>query len=131
MFLHSGSYDKIHQALSITRAAVANEMEVHLFFTFWALQRLVKGEMDKVVLEADKAQFTGLIEDSLQRGRVELPSQMLKQARESGKVKVYACSASMGILNISKDSLVAEVDKTMGFVSFLALVEDAAVTLYI
>ncbi len=131
IIMHSGSYDRIHQTFSIARAAIANEMEVHIFFSFWALRRLVKGEMDKLTLDEENNKFIPIIEENLKKTKTETPSQMLSSARKMGTLKIYACSASMGLLGIRKEDLISEVDRTMGFVSFLALSEDATISYYI
>lgn len=131
IIMHSGSYDRVHQVFSLARAAIANEMEVHIFFSFWALRRLVRGEMDKLTLDAENARFIPIIEENLKKTNTEAPSQMLASARKMGTLKIYACSASMGLLGIRREDLIPEVDRTMGFVSFLALSEDATITYYI
>ena len=35
-------------------------------------------------------------------------------------MRFYACTQSMGLLNISRDELVKEIDKSMGITTFFA-----------
>lgn len=113
IFLHSGSYDRIYQALSIAMIAQAQERDVHIFCSFDALKKLVKGARN------------------VKQGNLEPIPKLLKKAKELGKLKIYACAGSMAILNISRDELIKEVDKSMGLTAFLNLVYDAQLVLYI
>ncbi|MGB3128529.1 MAG: DsrE/DsrF/DrsH-like family protein, partial [Dehalococcoidia bacterium] len=45
--VHSGDMDKLYSALIIANGALAMGMEVSLYFTFWGLQRLRKGALEK------------------------------------------------------------------------------------
>ncbi|MBM4431701.1 MAG: NAD(FAD)-dependent dehydrogenase, partial [Chloroflexi bacterium] len=45
--LHSGDMDKVYSALIIGNGALAMGMEVSIYFTFWGLQRLTKGGLEK------------------------------------------------------------------------------------
>ncbi len=131
IFLHSGSYDRVYQAMSITNVVLAMGGEAHLFFSYGALKRLVKGNTDAVEIEGEAAPFKDDIEKNLRRGTLDSISEMLDVAKRFGKLKVYACTASMAVLNITRDELVDAVDSSMGLVAFLSLVKDADQTLYI
>ena len=45
--IQSGDMDKLYSAFIIANGALAMGMEVSLFFTFWGLQRLKKGGLEK------------------------------------------------------------------------------------
>jgi len=45
--LHSGDMDKVYSALIIGNGALAMGMEVSLYVTFWGLQRLQKGALER------------------------------------------------------------------------------------
>ncbi len=131
IFLHSGSYDRVYQAMSITNVVLAMGGEAHLFFSYGALKRLVKGRTDDVEIEGDIAPFKEDIERNLKRGTIDSISEMLHVAKRFGNVKVYACTASMAVMNITRDELDDAVDTSMGLVAFLNIVKDADQTLYI
>lgn len=128
IFLHSGSYDRVYQATSITNVVLAMGGEVHIFFSYGALKRLVKGRTDD--LFADEP-FREEIGKNLKRGTIDSISEMLQTAKRFGKLRIYACTASMAVLNIARDELVDLVDSSMGLVSFLELVKGADHALYI
>ncbi len=131
IFLHSGSYDRVYQAMSITNVALATGYEVHMFFSYGALKRLVKGNTDKVVIEGEPVFFKEEIERNLQRGTLDSISEMIETAKRFGRLKIYACTGSMAVLNIARDELIEHVDMSMGLVYFLNLVKDAEQVLYI
>ncbi|MFQ5736524.1 MAG: DsrE/DsrF/DrsH-like family protein [Thermodesulfobacteriota bacterium] len=131
IFLHSGSYDRVYQAMSITNVVLATGGEAYLFFSYGALKRLVKGRTDDVVIEGEAAPFKDDLERNLKRGTLDSISEMIDTARRFGRVKIYACTASMAVLNIARNELEDVVDASMGLVAFLDLVKDADQTLYI
>lgn len=131
IFLHSGSYDRVYQAMSITNVALATGYEVHIFFSYGALKRLVKGNTDKVAIEGEPVFFKEDIERNLKRGTLDSISEMIETAKRFGRLKIYACTGSMAVLNIARDELIEHVDMSMGLVYFLNLVKDAEQVLYI
>lgn len=131
IFMHSGSYDRVFQAMSITNVVLATGGEVHLFFSYGALKRLVKGLTDTATIEGEPAFFKEEIEKNLGRGTLDSISEMIDTAKRFGRLKIYACTGSMAILNIARDELIDAVDQSMGLVSFLQLVKEADQTLYI
>lgn len=131
IFLHSGSYDRVFQAMSITNVVLATGGEVHIFFSYGALKRLVKGNTDKVVIEGEAASFKEEIEKNLNRGTLDSISEMIDVAKRFGRLKIYACTGSMAVLNIARNELIDAVDCSMGLVAFLQLVKESDQTLYI
>lgn len=58
LIVHSGDMDKVYSALIIGNGALSMGMEVSMYFTFWGLQRLKKGSLEKGPLS--KMNFLGL-----------------------------------------------------------------------
>ena len=56
---------------------------------------------------------------------------MLKMGKKFGRLKIYACTGAMSVMNISRGELIKEVDSTVGLVGFMGLVKEADLTLYI
>lgn len=131
IFLHSGSYDRVYQAMAITNVVLAMGGEVNAFFSYGALKRLVKGMTDVPVIEGEPAAFVEDIKRNIERGTIDEISEMMDTASRFDGFKAYACTASMAVLNISRDELIDVVDSSMGLVSFLNLVKDADKVLYI
>ena len=131
IFLHSGSYDRVFQALAISNVTLATGGEVHIFCSYGALKRMVKGRTDDVVIEGEAAHFRDDIEKNLKRGTIDKISEIIATAKRFGRFSLYACTGSMAVLNITRDELIGAVDSSMGLVSFLALTKEADQTLYI
>ena len=47
MVLHSGDMDKVYSALIIGNGALAMGMDVSIYITFWGLERMKMGGLDK------------------------------------------------------------------------------------
>ncbi len=129
IILHSGSYDRASFALSLALGALACGMEVDMLLTYDGLLRFTKGHLADLDDETSP-----LVRESFERGlkigNIQTLGNRLCEAKELG-LKLYACPASMAILNITEDELVDEVDGVMGVVTFVSHARDAAINWYI
>ena len=114
--------------LSITMASVANDMEVNIFFSYSALERLKKEKLNEMSFNNNnlKSKFN----DAINSNKIQNIEQMIKTLRETGVVKFYVCSASLNIMNINENDLLV-VDGIMGLSTFLNKAENASIVLYI
>ena len=118
IFAESGEYVKFHNLLSISMAAIANDMEVSIFFSYSALEKLKKDNIKEKFIK------------SINTKKIQNIEQMIKTLKETELVKFYACSASLSIMEIEMDELFA-IDGIMGLSTFLNKVEKASIVLYI
>jgi peroxiredoxin family protein len=58
-------------------------------------------------------------------------TELLAMCRSTGKVKIYACSTTMAIMDVKKEDLIPEVDEIVGAATFLDIAMDADVQLFI
>ena len=121
--IHSGSYDRIYHGLSLALAALALGREVTIFFSYWALEYLKKKAPEDISLDKEAERHKEIIERNIERGHLGEFSELTSQAKKMG-AKFYACTSSMGLLNIARDELVQEVDKSMGITTFLTETAD-------
>ena len=119
IIFHSGSYDRVHHGLSLALAAGAIGGPVKLFFTYWALEWLKKENPPALRLDSEALERSALIARNMKGGHLRAVPELLSDGKALG-IKVYACTNSMGILNIARDELVGKVDKSMGITGFLA-----------
>ncbi len=128
IFSESGEYVKFHNMLSITMASVANDMEVNIFFSYSALEKLKKENINKMSFDNNelKDKFNG----SIKSNKIQNIEQMIKTLKETGLVRFYVCSASLSIMNINENELFV-VDGIMGLSTFLNKAEKASIVLYI
>jgi len=118
--LASGELEKV-QAASIIASTAATLGEVLFFATMDGLMAFRKdivekrawkaGELGKGMLEANAPLFIDL----------------LKQAKEVGNLKMYACGMIMDMLKMSLDDFVDVFDDVIGVTKFLEMVEDAKI----
>lgn len=119
IIFHSGSYDRLYHGLSLALAASALGREARLFFTYWALGCMKKNEPSAFNLDREAQTHQEIIDKNIKAGHMRGLGELFDQAKQLG-ARFYACTQSMGLLNISRDELVKEIDKSMGITTFLA-----------
>lgn len=106
LIVHSGDMDKVYSALIIGTGALAMGMEVSLYFTFWGLMRLKKGELETGPLS--RMHFLGLgkwmITRKMKQANVRSLEELLSDFVELGG-KIFACDMTMQIMGITKEEL--------------------------
>ncbi len=112
IFLHRGEYDSVHQGVSIAAAAVAGSRPAELYFSWWALERLVRDRLDEPDLREDVA-------GEMERRQVPTLRQLLAHLRESGLARLYACSGSLHALGLNPGDVEGRVDELVGWSAIL------------
>jgi len=129
--VHSGSLDKLYPVLMLASTGGAMDAEVHLFFTFWGLDAVKKGGLDKAKLPRVMSLGTGIMKGKIKKVGIPSLRELLEMCRETGNVKIYACSTTMELMDVSKDELIPEVDEIVGAATFLEIAMDADVQMFI
>jgi len=106
IIVHSGEMDKVYSALIIGNGALSMGMDVSMYFTFWGLERLKKGKLDKGPLS--KMNFLGLgkwwMKRKMKKKNVRSLDKMLEDFHELGG-KILACDMTMDIMGVDKEDL--------------------------
>jgi peroxiredoxin family protein len=104
--VHSGEMDKVYSALIIANGALAMGMEVSLFFTFWGLQRLKKGGLDRGPLSRMNMLGLGkwMVERRMKKAGVASLERLLQDFKELGG-RILACDMTMEIMGTKKEDL--------------------------
>ncbi|MGC1120194.1 MAG: DsrE/DsrF/DrsH-like family protein [Candidatus Methanofastidiosia archaeon] len=106
LIVHSGDLDKVYSALIIGTGALAMGMDVSMYFTFWGLMRLKKGELEKGSLS--RMNFLGLgkwmVRRKMKQARVRSLEGLMQDFIELGG-KIFACDMTMEIMGIKKEDL--------------------------
>lgn len=113
VFFSRGEYDAVHQGLSAAAAAVALGRRVELYFFWWALERLVRGNLDEPDLERDDVAAT------MELRGVPTLRQLLDSLRDSGLATLLACTGSIAAVGLAPPEVEAKVDAVIGWVSIL------------
>jgi peroxiredoxin family protein len=106
LVVHSGDFDKIYSAFIIANGALAMGMEVSMYFTFWGLLRLKKGQLDKGPLS--KMHMLGLgklmVKRRMKKSRVVSLERLAQDFKALGG-KIFACDLSMDIMGVGPEDL--------------------------
>jgi peroxiredoxin family protein len=133
IIVHSGDMDKIYSALILGNGALAMGMDVYLFFTFWGLQRLKKGGLEKGPLS--KMNMLGLgkwmIKRKMKQANVVSLEKMFQDFKELGG-HVLACDMTMDIMGVKQEDLRDDlISDYCGVGTYMDVARDASVTLFI
>jgi len=133
IILHSGDMDKVYSALIIANGALAMGMDVAIYFTFWGLERLKKGALEKGPLS--KMHFLGLgkwmVTQRMKKANVASLERLMRDFRELGG-RVLACDMTMEIMGIRREDLRTEwIDEYCAVGSYIAEARDSDITLFI
>lgn len=106
IILHSGDMDKVYSALIVANGALSMGMEASIFFTFWGLQRLQKGSLEKGPLS--KMHMLGLgkwmIKQRMKGSNVASLERLMEDFKALGG-RVIACDMTMDIMGIGAEDL--------------------------
>jgi peroxiredoxin family protein len=133
IILHSGDMDKLYSALTIGTGALAMGMEVSIYFTFWGLQRLQKGGLEKGPLS--KMHMLGLgkwmIGQRMKKANAASLEKLMADYKELGG-KIIACEMTMKVMGISREDLREDwIDEYGAVGSYIQEARQSAVTLFI
>jgi len=131
--LHSGDMDKVYSALVIANGALAMGMEASIYFTFWGLQRLTKGGLEKGPLS--KMHFLGLgkwmVQQRMKKANVAPLDKLLQDFKELGG-KIIACEMTMEIMGIRRQDLREDLIDEYGAVgTYIQEARNSQITLFI
>lgn len=146
-----GTLDAGYPPLILATAAVAMDMEAAIFFTFYGLEIIKKGNADKLqvspianpampqpypgisvpniigVLPGMTAVATNMMNGWMKKANVAKLSDLLEMAIDSG-VRIIACQMSMDVMGIKKEDLIDGVE-VAGAAAFIEFAADDAVAL--
>ena len=150
--LLSGDMDRAMAAFIIATGAAAMGMRVTIFFTFWGLNairrkgasssakdwlRRMFGFLNKggsETLPLSKFHFGGLGTSMMKRvmrdHRMPGVPELIETAQDLG-VQFIACTTTMGLMGITKDTLIDGVDQLAGVTTYLAEAKQGSVNLFI
>ena len=146
-----GSLDAAYPPLILATAAVAMDMEAAVFFTFYGLEIIKKGNADKLqvspianpampqpipgisvpniigVLPGMTAVATGMMNSWMKKAKVAKLSELLGMAQEMD-VRMIACQMSMDVMGIKKEELIDGIE-VAGAAAFLQYASEDAIAL--
>ncbi len=152
LVIFSGEMDKAQAAFNIAIGAASMGMEVSMFFTFWGLNIIRKndgqvksrGIMRKMLNFMNRGGSTRLplsrfhmlgigkwmMGKLMRDAKVPPLSEMIAMAHKAG-VKFIACTTSIGLMGLSKESFIPEVDSFAGVATYLDEAKTGKINLFI
>ena len=152
LIVYSGEMDRALAAFNLAIGGASAGMEVTMFFTFWGLDVIKrnegriksKGIMRKMLNFVDRGGAKRLplsrfhmlgmgkwmmkkLMDDINFPRVQ---DLIALAKEFG-VEFVACTTSMGMMGISKDAFIPEVDRFAGVATYLARAKESKINLFV
>ena len=150
--LLSGDLDRAMAAFIIATGAAAMGMQVTMFFTFWGLNTIRKkgatssakdwlrrmfGLLNKGGAESlplSRFHFGGLgtrmMQKVMKQNRMPGVPELMQTALDLG-VRFIACTTTMGLMGITKETLIDGIDQFAGVTTYLAEAKQGSVNLFI
>lgn len=150
--LLSGDLDRAMAAFIIATGAAAMGMQVTMFFTFWGLNtirrkgatssakdwlRRMFGVLNKGGAESlplSRFHFGGLgtkmMQKVMKQNRMPGVPELMQTAMDLG-VRFIACTTTMGLMGVTKDTLIEGIDQFAGVTTYLAEAKQGSVNLFI
>ena len=133
IIVHSGDMDKVQSALIIANGALAMGMEASLYFTFWGLQRLKKGGLEKGPLSRMNMLGLGkwMVKRKMKKTGAVSMERLLQDLVELGG-KIFACDMTMDIMGIKKEDLRTDlISEYCAVGTYITEARESSVTLFI
>ena len=152
IIVFSGEMDKALAAFNLAIGGATSGMDVTMFFTFWGLNVLKKNEgsikskgiMRKMLnvmnrggakrLPLSKFHMMGMGKWMMQKLMKDINFPQVEElmviAKEFG-VKFVACTTTIGMMGLSKDAFIPEVDSFAGVATYMAIAKESKVNLFI
>ena len=148
----SGNLDTTIAAFIIALGATAYDMEVDMFFTFWATAALRdpqktprKGFLDRMFgrmlprsshsLPLSKMQMAGvgpkMIRSVMKQRGVKSLEELMKEAAELG-VRIHVCEMSMGVMGLKQEEMISYPGMDfVGVGTFINMIQDAKQVIFL
>ena len=151
IIMFSGDLDKALAAFTLATGAASAGMDVTMFFTFWGLNVVKKGSSFKgngikqkmmntmndstaESLPLSRFNMAGLgpmmMKSLMDDVRFPQVKEMIATAKSLG-VKFIACTTTIGMMGLSKDDFIPEVDSFAGVATYMKIAQGSKVNLFI
>jgi|SRR3972149_3164953 len=131
LFLHSGNYEKLYQAvmLAITSASMGNK--VYIFLFFWALKKFVTDKLDVIEFPDGMNEEDRRLLEAVPQGQPNMLKELLSEVSKMGNLEIYACSGAVKLMKLDEELVKSKVDDIIGLPTMLKMAEGAETQLFI
>lgn len=114
-----GDFNSLVQVATLLMTAVASGVIVRVFFRDEAIYKVTRAGAKELNLSAAyRGREAAVVERLAAQGLADLPA-LLREIKETGDARLYACSSSMVICGVEPGELLGEIDAVRGLTSFL------------
>ena len=119
------SFEKFAMMMLLGTTADAMETKSNFFFTFWGLNLLKKKNKPKVAGMPTPMKGMGawMFKKRMAKFGIEDPWGMIKDAVESGNMKLFPCQMTMDLMGIKREEMHDFVEDPVGAATFLEMSE--------
>jgi peroxiredoxin family protein len=123
------SFEKFMMMTILGTTGSAMDVEMNFFFTFWGLNLLKKKFKPKVAgMPAPmKGMAASMFRKRLKKFGMDNPWDLIKDAVEEGKMKLYPCQMTMDLMNIKREEMWDFVEDPIGAAGFLEMADGGQV----
>ena len=107
---HSGTHDKLYQVASLGLTAAVMGKDVYVFLFFWALKKFTNGTLDQADSSLGHEGESERLAQVMKEKKIPTISEMIRDAKALGNLKIIACSAQPEIMEIAKDGMGTLID---------------------
>ena len=144
-----GTIETAYSALILATTAAALDMEAGVYFSFFGLNILKKGNQDNLkvvplgnpampvnmpnivsVLPGMTALATMMMKREIKKKKIATVPELMQIAIESG-VKLWPCQMAMDMFDLKKEDLIDGLPEPVGAATFLEYAAEADITLFI
>lgn len=131
LFLHSGNYEKLYQAvmLAITSASMGNK--VYIFLFFWALRKFVTDKIDIIEFPDGMNEEDKRLLEAVPQGQPNMLKELLSEVSKMGNLEIYACSGAVKLMELDEELVKSKVKEIIGLPTMLKMAEGAETQLFI
>jgi len=124
VIVSGGSTNNLIQVLTLLLATVHAELKARVLFRDESLRRITREGIKQLVWSDGHRGQEDAMAARLRQHDLQDLQLLCRQIKESGDVKLYACSSSMALNGLKPDDLIPEIDEVRGLPAFL--LEDVA-----
>ena len=113
-----GELNSLVQVSTLLMAAVGSGLAVSVFFRDEAIFGITRAGAPPRFSEGYRGKEAQVRAELERQGLADVP-ELLRQIKELGGARLYACSSSMAICAVTPEELLPEIDAVRGLTSFL------------
>lgn len=131
LFLHSGTYEKLYQAVMLATTAASMGSKVYVFLFFWALKKFVTDKIDVIEFPAGIQDEDRRLLEAVPQGQPNMLKELLSEVSNMGNLEIYACSGAVKLMELDEELVKSKVDDIIGLPTMLRMAEGAETQLFI